>query len=296
MRKSYFPEQGLWLKGNLHSHTTVSDGVLTPQEACAGYAEHGYDFLSMTDHNVFVPHNEGPCEKLLLLTGVEHDLEYGSDKCTHIVGIGAADQIHTGYKCRKYTSDELTDQQYIDMMRKDGQFVTLAHPVWSRMEPEEVAALHGFHAIEVYNNGTENLCHAGHAEIYWDMLLRRGTRVFATASDDTHEICDLYGGWICVKAAEKTRKAVMDALFKGMFYASSGPVIYDFGTDGDEVYITCSPCREIHMVSYPSRGKSTFALGQTEASFKLTGREKYVRLECIDRDGRAAWTNPIFFD
>lgn len=299
MKKSYFPETGIWLKGNLHCHTTVSDGALTPEETCKGYRNHGYDFLSMTDHNVFVPHCEVPQEELVLLTGVEHDLEYSRNKCTHVVGTGLSSKQQTGYICRKYTCTELADQQLIDMMRNDGQFVVLAHPVWSRMEPEEVAALSGFHAMEVYNNGTENLCHAGHAEIYWDMLLRRGMRVFATASDDTHEPCDLYGGWIIVKAESKSYDAVLDALFNGHFYASSGPSICEYGTEDNRVYFSCSPCKEIHIVSYPPRGKSFFAKeGEvlTECSFARTGEEQYVRIECIDQNGKTAWTNPLFFD
>lgn len=296
MKKSVFPKDGIWLKGNLHSHSTVSDGYFEPLELAKLYAAHGYDFLSMTDHNVFVTHHELPPAELLLLTGVEHDLEYGSDKCTHIVGLGKAGRTETSYPCRKYTSRELTDQQYIDMMRGDGQFVILAHPVWSRMEPEEVAALHGFDAIEIYNNGTEHISHEGHAELYWDMLLRRGQRVLATACDDVHITRDLFGGWIWVKAAERTCEAVLDALHSGSFYSSSGPIIHDFGLDRDRAYISCSPCREIHMVSYPPRGKTSFTEGQTEAVFALTGREKYVRIECIDEAGWSAWTNPIFFD
>ena len=296
MRKSVFPEVGIWMKGNLHSHSRVSDGYFEPLELAKLYASHGYDFLSMTDHNVFVPHSELSPEEILLLTGVEHDLEYSCDKCVHIVGLGKANQTETSYPCRKYTTQELTEQRYLDIMRNDGQFVSLAHPMWSRMEPEEVSALHGFHAIEVYNNGTEHLCHAGHAEAYWDMLLRHGQRVFAIACDDVHVACDLFGGWVCVKAEERTREAVLKALFKGEYYSSSGPEIYDFGLDGDQVYIECSPCREVHMISYPPRGKTSFADGQTEAVFALTGREKYIRIECIDNSGRVAWTNPIFFD
>ena len=296
MRKSVFPEGGIWMKGNLHSHSRVSDGYFEPLELAKLYASHGYDFLSMTDHNVFVPHSELSPEEILLLTGVEHDLEYSCDKCVHIVGLGKANQTETSYPCRKYTTQELTEQRYLDIMRNDGQFVSLAHPMWSRMEPEEVSALHGFHAIEVYNNGTEHLCHAGHAEAYWDMLLRHGQRVFAIACDDVHVACDLFGGWVCVKAEDRTREAVLKALFKGEYYSSSGPEIYDFGLDGDQVYIECSPCREVHMISYPPRGKTSFADGQTEAVFALTGREKYIRIECIDNSGRVAWTNPIFFD
>ena len=298
MKNSYFPQDGVWLKGNLHSHTTVSDGAISPKELAEGYYAHGYDFLSMSDHNVYISHNEMSEKQILLMTGVEHDIEYGPDKCTHVVGTGIPDKNKTNYECRRYSSAELTDQELIDMMREDGQFVTIAHPVWSRMEPEEIVALHGYHAIEVYNNGTEHLCHSGNAEIYWDLLLRRGIRVFATASDDVHLPHDLYGGWIWVKAVKRTKDAIFDALYHGAYYSSSGPTIYDFGREEDQIYISCSACREIHFVTYPPRGKSFFAESGKylmDASHNLSGREKYVRVVCVDKDGRCAWTNPIFF-
>lgn len=298
MKQSYFPGKGIWLKGNLHSHTTVSDGVCTPSDIVNAYEAKGYDFFSMTDHNIFFRHEGFPDSNMLLLNGVEHDLAYSRIKCIHVVGIGSSwEKKDTGYLCRKYAPDELTDQQLIDMMREDGQFVVLAHPIWSRMEPEEVASLKGFHAIEVYNHGAENLCHAGHSEVYWDILLRRGMRVLATASDDTHQLHDRFGGWVWVKAAEKSYDSVIKALFDGNFYASSGPVIYDFGIDGDAVYVECSECREIHVVTWPPRGKSFFAEDDAKLngiSYPLKGGEKYVRVECVDFNGRTAWTNPIF--
>ena len=34
-----------WYKGNLHTHTTLSDGKKTPDESIALYREKGYDFL-----------------------------------------------------------------------------------------------------------------------------------------------------------------------------------------------------------------------------------------------------------
>ena len=299
MRKSYFPEDGVWLRGNLHCHTTVSDGLVTPKNLAKSYANAGYDFLSMTDHNIFMPHSELPEEQILLLTGVEHDLEYSPNKCTHVVGTGVVGKKNTDYLCRRYSATELTDQQLINMMHEDGQFVVLAHPIWSRMEPEEVLVLDGFHAMEVYNNGTEHLCHGGNAEIYWDMLLRRGKRVYATASDDAHVPHDQFGGWAWVKASQRSLRSIMDALFSGTFYASSGPIIHDFGMDGDDVYISCSACREIHFVTYPPRGQSFFAENGpllTKASHTLTGHETYARAVCVDMWGHSAWTNPIFFD
>ena len=38
-----------WYKGNMHMHTTVSDGVLNPVDAIGVYREAGYDFIAITD-------------------------------------------------------------------------------------------------------------------------------------------------------------------------------------------------------------------------------------------------------
>jgi len=291
MKKSYFPENGIWLKGNIHSHSTVSDGLFTPSELVRGYMEQGYDFLSMTDHNILEAHDDLAKDGFLLLTGLEHDIEYSPDKCTHVVGLSMAGKNHTDYLCKRYSAAELTDQQMVDMMRADGQFVSLAHPVWSRMKWEEIKDLEGCHAIEVYNNGTEHLCHGGNAEVLWDLLLREGKKLFATAVDDVHVV------W--VKAAERTKEAIMAALHSGAYYSTMGPVIHDFGVENGQVYISCSNCREIHFVTYSRRGKSFFAENGgslTEAAYQMEGSEAYVRAVCVDENGRSAWTNPIFFD
>jgi predicted metal-dependent phosphoesterase TrpH len=34
-----------WFKGNLHTHTTLSDGDAPPDIVAAWYEQHGYDFL-----------------------------------------------------------------------------------------------------------------------------------------------------------------------------------------------------------------------------------------------------------
>jgi hypothetical protein len=301
MRTSYFPKNGVWLKGNTHGHSTVSDGRFTPEELVRGYRERGYSFLALTDHNVLAAHDDLSDEKFILLTGLEHDIEYSAGKCTHVTGLSAAEKTATNYLCRRYSSREKSDQQLIHMMCGDGQFVSLAHPVWSRMSWEEILSLEGYQGFEVYNNGTEHLCHGGNAEVLWDMLLRAGKKVFAMAVDDQHVAEDLYGGWIWLKAAERSKQAILDALWAGSFYASNGPDIVDFALDAEtgEVYVACSPCREIHFVTYEPRGKSIFAKeGETitEASFHLRGTESYIRVVCVDQEGHSAWSNPIFFD
>ena len=44
MRKYLISEKGSFYKANLHCHTTVSDGCLTPEEVKAAYKEKGYEF------------------------------------------------------------------------------------------------------------------------------------------------------------------------------------------------------------------------------------------------------------
>ena len=47
-----FTASGHWYKGNLHTHTTRSDGHFDPEEVVRRYREADYDFLALTDHGV----------------------------------------------------------------------------------------------------------------------------------------------------------------------------------------------------------------------------------------------------
>ena len=41
-----------FLRGNTHTHTTRSDGQLSPEHTSRWYDENNYDFLVLTDHNI----------------------------------------------------------------------------------------------------------------------------------------------------------------------------------------------------------------------------------------------------
>ena len=45
-----FAEPGIWLKCALHTHTTESDGSLTPSRLAENYRDAGFDVLAITDH------------------------------------------------------------------------------------------------------------------------------------------------------------------------------------------------------------------------------------------------------
>ena len=47
------PVGARWLKGNTHTHTTVSDGDTPPADVARWYKSREYAFLVLSDHNVF---------------------------------------------------------------------------------------------------------------------------------------------------------------------------------------------------------------------------------------------------
>ena len=58
MIKYLLPKGGNFYKANLHCHTTVSDGSLTPAEVKDAYKAHGYSVIAYTDHDIMIPHDD----------------------------------------------------------------------------------------------------------------------------------------------------------------------------------------------------------------------------------------------
>ena len=58
-------------KANLHCHSTISDGKLTPEELKEAYKNAGYQVLAITDHCYPYPHNDMTDDDFLMLTGYE---------------------------------------------------------------------------------------------------------------------------------------------------------------------------------------------------------------------------------
>jgi hypothetical protein len=66
------------LKGNLHAHTTFSDGRRPVEEVITRYRELGYDFLAITDHDGWIADDywfriPPGDDRMLVLPGIEID-------------------------------------------------------------------------------------------------------------------------------------------------------------------------------------------------------------------------------
>lgn len=296
-----FDGNGNWYKGNLHCHSTVSDGVLTPEQVVELYYKNGWNFLALTEHSIYTDWKEFDREDFIIIPGVEISIdEKERPRCYHLVALsdGSREILHKELLTGKAWNGPNSVQETIDTLTRRGLYIILCHPIWSRTEFEDFKDFEGYFGIEIYNHGCEMENHTGFSTVYWDSLLRRGRKIWGLATDDAHHrIKDHLGGWVMVKAESLTKPNIISALLEGRFYSSTGPFIYNFGIEDGEVFIECSEVKAIHFVTYESLGQSFYANDGdllTSARFKLKGKELYVRVECIDRDGRVAWTNPIF--
>ena len=289
-------------KGNLHTHSTISDGMRDPKEIADAYRKKGFDFLAFTEHYTFTWLQELNQPDFLILPGIEAGCSApGPYQIHHVVGIGGAD-IQTEH-FQNFDHSQLHGttgaQTVVDTLQEQGYLSIYCHPVWSRQSFAEIAQLERFQAIEVYNHNCYLEDHTGHASYYWDAFLRQGTRIWAVATDDSHQKAeDFGGGWVVVNAPSLTVEAINQALLQGSFYSSNGPAIEAYGVKDGKVYVRCSPAVSIHFVAFERRGGSFHATGDrllTEATHTLHGDEKYVRIEVVDERGRTAWSNPIFF-
>lgn len=282
-----FRTEGLWMKGNLHSHTTNSDGLLTPSQVVLLYETGGYDFLSITDHDKLTDVESLEHEGIILLPGEE-------------VSIGKLHLVAFNIKREIEAKDP---EEVIKEAESQGGEVIVAHPYWSSLTIEDLENIKGCLGIEVYNATCEISVAKGYANVYWDILLSKGRITYGFAVDDIHtgglipyrRPSDAYKGWIMVKVKEKNSESLMESLRKGLFYSTMGPEIRDLQVEDEIIRVKSSPARVISFISRNGLGKRFFAHDKplTEAAYVMRGSESYVRIEIEDEKGRRAWTNPI---
>jgi hypothetical protein len=299
-----FSLPGRFWRGNLHTHSNVSDGVLAPEQVVHAYQNAGYDFLMLSDH--FIGHFNWPItdttrlrsNRFTTLIGAEmHAPVTEAGELWHIVAAGLpldfepADPTETGAQLARRAADA-------------GAFVGIAHPAWSQLTIEDGRALDCAHAVEIYNHGCAVESDRGDGWYLLDQLLTEGRRLTGFATDDAHfKIQDHFGGWVHVKAQSLDPDALLDALKAGHYYSSQGPLIHELSLAAGVLRVACSPVDTIVVVCGHSRTVGRTGRAISEAELDLAGLERgwlltkpsrWFRVVVIDQAGRRAWTNPIW--
>lgn len=303
-RQEAFIDQKKMLKGGLHCHTTRSDGKGSPEEVIRLHKDNDYDFLALTDHKLYNYKNFAEDVDITIIPGTEYDNTFVREngfRTFHTVFIGPDDETN-GYKQderlpRGEAINQEEFQKYLDEAHEKNNLTIYCHPQWSSTPPRCFDKLKGNFAFEVWNSGcaieddmdTDN-------GMYWDELLGMGIRIFGVATDDGHEMYQHCKGWVMVNA-ENNVKDILSSLEKGAFYASCGPVIKDFYVDDENiVHIETSECERIifQCDKHPSKMIESEGELLTEAQANLKDEYEYIRATVVDKDGKKAWTNPIF--
>ncbi len=260
-----------YFKANLHTHSTVSDGRLSPAEVKAYYKERGYSILSLTDHNIVVDHSNLNEDGFLMLTGAEYNInEEGIPtshyKTYHLNFIAKKPDLLWQPFAVKYRDDVLPyaeKAEIEDMPRvydidavnaiiaranEKGHLVMYNHPVWSLQDYSDYAGLKGLWGMELCNYSSMVCGYDDwHNWIVYRDIMNASGKLFPVGADDSHSTKDACGGWIMVGAEKLEYDSVISALEKGDFYASTGPEIHSLTLEGTTLRITCSDARSITL-------------------------------------------------
>lgn len=328
MRKYLIPHEKNAYKANLHAHTNISDGTLTPEGVKDLYKSNGYSVVAYTDHDLLIAHDELTDENFLALPGFEAQFNGNNnypgvpyEKKCHICFVGNSiqpcwneeyaylgntknyrsfvkfDKETSPYK-RVYTPECISEM--MSAARKLGFFITYNHPAWSLENAEQYLKYDGMHAIEIFNNNAEIAGFQTLAPHVYDDLLRSGRKIFAIATDDSHNVPgkeDAFGGFIMIMADELTHGSIMQSLFRGDFYSSTGPTFDDVYIEDGRLFVRCSEVSSITL-STDSRKIQCINSGTGEAlkaaEFTLDPDYRYFRITIKDFKGNYAYTNAFF--
>lgn len=333
--KNFISKDQKQFKANLHSHSTVSDGALTPEEMKAAYKAKGYSILAVTDHCIPKPHPELNDPDFLTITGYEAYIrphpkgKYNIFKPEIHMNLFARDPMNDKIICynkcyckylktdhselnragseepREYTPEYIN--KFIQTAKDNGYIVAYNHPYWSMEDEETILKYEGFFSLELDNTASNLGNSLEHAEMLYDRMLRRGMRIGCHSADDNHNKgdmdgvhCDSFGSYTMILADKLEYDEIFSAIESNNCYASTGLEIYEVSiTDNTNIHVECSPAAKIivHYGAKTQKGRIA-APGETISSVdvELHPDAPYFRVTVIDENGKRACTRGFFRD
>lgn len=283
LQNPYAGGKCIWLKGNLHTHTTESDGPLSPQATVDEYARRGYDFLMLSDHDRLVDPSGLDPRGMLLIPGNEITAEG-----PHILHVGAT----------AYIAPAQDRQANLNAIAADSGFPVVCHPNWlndfCHCRQELLELWRGYLGIEIYNAVVRRIEGSPLATDRWDQLLGRGRKVWGFANDDTHAGEDFGVAWNVAQCDRREPGAVLDAFRRGRFYASTGVEIQEIHAEGATLSIRADNAQRIVVSSDFAVRRHTVDGAELTYTVPEDPRFAYVRIECWGQGEDMAWTQPFY--
>lgn len=327
MKRILIDENKNFYKGNMHCHSNISDGNLTPEELKKLYKGRGYSFLAITDHEVIEDNSYLDDEEFITITSTEYAIKEFPDVSTlknfdmkvchlnlyakeqhntnNILYSSVADHYSAPEKkkekienygdiIRRYSGEDINN--IIKIANESGFFVCYNHPRWSLENYAQYGEYNGLWGVEIFNTDCDVSGIYEYNINVFDDFLRDGKKIFATCGDDNHNrpsTPDSFGAFVMVNAEKLEYKNIIDGLLCGNFYSSTGPEITSLIFTKNKVEIKCSAAKKITLSTRGRYAKSVIAqegecvLG---AEFDLREEFGYFRIDVIDATGKRANT------
>jgi hypothetical protein len=297
-----------WYKGNTHTHTVNSDGDSTPDEVTRWYREQDYNFLVLTDHNFLTKVDalnalHGADEQFIVIRGEEVSDKF-DNKSVHINALDIERVVEP--QGGKTLLD--TIQRNVNAIRAARGVPHINHPNFGWViSAEELKQVENNKLFEIFNGHPQvnNFGGGGKPglEEMWDAILSSGKLLYGIAVDDAHNFktpWDKRGsrpgqGWVVVRAEKLTPAAILEAMERGDFYASTGVELTDYQASEKSITITIRETGSTkHRVQFIGKGGRIGSEAITNpAVYQIRGDEGYVRAKVIDSNGKVAWTQPV---
>ena len=301
-----------WLKGNLHTHTTNSDGDASPEHVSEWYHEHGYDWLCLSDHNHLTVLEGSKTEKAKwpLLVHGEEVTSRQSVGPVHVNGYGITELVEASDSTDIVTAM----RENVERIIAAGGMASINHPNfrWA-FDDGAMMQVEGYKFMEVFNGhpNTHNDGGGGKTSTagIWDRLLSNGRKVWGIAVDDSHHYTNEFAadrsnpgrGWVQVKSETFSQDGILTAMSDGDFYASTGVTIGDMVSNTGEIKLEIDPETEADGVQAKyttlftgSNGRLLYESTTNSPTYKPTRLDGYVRATVYSSRGTRAWTQPVF--
>ena len=311
-------------KVNMHAHTTVSDGCLSPEQVKQHYKAAGYHAVAFTDHEVLVPHNELTDEGFVALNGYEYAVfrEKGGP-CYHMNLICRTPHVRRQVmfapesvrgNAKNYVPSvafvgEFERPEYsvsfINRLTREahanGYLVQYNHPVWSLQSYPDYAGLEGVDLLEIINCGDTRGPLADRDDRVYTDFLTLGKFPMLTAGDDNHNAephdspyTDAFRGFTMLCAEHLSYEDLIFALERGSGYASEGPIIRSLACHDGVLYGEISSARTLRVQGAGRRGCTIVADSKetplTRFRVPYDASFGYLRLTVEDFEGKRAYT------
>ncbi|MEW9050221.1 MAG: CehA/McbA family metallohydrolase [Neobacillus sp.] len=226
-----YNSESRWYKGDFHTHTTESDGKMTPAAGMSQAKTMELDFFVATDHNI-IP-TKWISEQVMVIPGIEITSSKG-----HFNALGLTKWVNWRPTTRDGGMEtEVGMNRVIREVKEVGAVVSINHPMLKPWEWQfHETKLAEIDVIEIWNDPTykDNPIATEQALHLWNVLWNDGHRIFGIGGSDSHLLpTESYqeGGAPSVIGDPATyiyceglsANSLLKGVLKGHAYVSRGP-------------------------------------------------------------------------